>query len=522
MRRKKSTCLGDTQADGDQSRLSRRAALGGFAFVGLSVVAIPSVLAACGQNEPERPDSEGSVSVPVISGPVSGGSRGQVFGGTVRDLASVGYVEEEYFIEGEAHRIDVTDTPADGRFVSEKETASAPYRTRLVVRRPIDPARFNGTLIVHWSNVSAGWEHIDDFEAVADGFAFLAVSAQRVGLEGFPGVPFGLKSWDPDRYGSLHIAGDSYSFDIFSQAARAVGAGGARRGADPLHGLAVRHRVAMGASQSAQRLVSQLNAVQPIDHAFDGYLQVVDFGAYIGFNDADADDGKAGQTEYTPEGFAANNVPMTRKRDDLGVKVLVVNSETEARTWHAVAQPDTDAHRAWFVSGSAHMGALGGDVSRRASERDGLPGDVMSDVTPSLIDFSGVVEAGMHAMHRWLESGQAPSSQPRLEFVADDTRLARDADGMAEGGIRLPAVAVPAAVNAGEGPDMRGFAGLSGTSTPFPIEKIRALYPSDDDYRARVKDVAGRLVADGVILQRTADRYLAETETAWLGSTTPR
>ncbi|MEV0366448.1 alpha/beta hydrolase domain-containing protein [Nocardia fusca] len=481
-----------------------------------------SVLAACEQNAPQLPDPGGSVSVPTISGPVSGGSRGHVFGGTVRDLASVGYVEEEYFIEGEARRIVVTDTPADGRFASEKEVASAPYRTRLVVRRPTDSALFNGTLIVHWSNVSAGWEHIDDFEAVADGFAFLAVSAQRVGLEGFPDVPFGLKAWDPERYGSLHIAGDSYSFDIFSQSALAVGAGGARRGADPLHGLAVRHRVAMGASQSAQRLVSQLNAVQPIDKAFDGYLQVVDFGAYVGFSDADADDGKAGQTEYTPEGFAANGVPMARKRDDLGVKVLVVNSETEARTWHTVPQPDTDEHRAWFVSGSAHMGALGGDVSRRASERDRLPGVVMSDVTPSLIDFSGVVEAGMHAMHRWLESGEAPSAQPRFEFVADGKRLARDADGIVLGGIRLPAVAVPAAVNAGEGPDMRGFAGLSGTSTPFPIEKIRALYPSDDHYRARVKDVVDGLVADGVILQRTADRYLAETETAWIGSTTPR
>ncbi|WP_342214865.1 alpha/beta hydrolase domain-containing protein [Nocardia abscessus] len=479
-----------------------------------------SVLAACEQNASQVPDPGGSVPVPTISGPVSGGSRGHVLGGTVRDLASVGYVEEEYFIEGEAHRIVVTDTPADGRFVSEKEAASAPYRTRLVVRRPIDPARFNGTVIVHWTNVSAGWDIIDDLEAITDGFAFVAVSAQSAGLEGFPGMPYGLKTWDPQRYGSLHLPGDSYSFDIFSQAALAVGAGGTRHGADPLDGLAVRHRVAQGASQSAMRLVSQLNAVQPIDNAFDGFLTVVDFGAYAPFNDRIFDE--AARAEYTAEGFAANNVPMARKRDDLGVKVLVVNSETEARAWQAVAQPDTDDHRVWFLAGAAHVGNGEADLSARVLVRDGVPDLLVPQGTPSLIRFPGVIDAGLHAMHRWLESGQAPSSQPRFEFDANGKRLARDADGIALGGIRLPGVAVPAAVNTGEGPNMQGFAALLGTSTPFPIEKIRALYPSDDRYRARVKDVVDGLVADGVILQRTADRYLAEAETAWIGSTTPR
>jgi hypothetical protein len=458
--------------------------------------------------------------LPMIHGPVTGGSRGQVFGGSVRDLASRGYVEEEFFIEGEANRFLVSETPVDGRFLSEREPESAPYKTRLVVRRPQDPAQFNGMLIVLWTNVSLGLEIIDDLEGFTDGFALLAVSAQAVGLEGFPGTPFGLKAWDPERYGSLHLPGDSYSFDIFGQAARALGAGGERAGVDPLGGLDVRHRVAVGGSQSASRLVSFIDAVQPIDPAFDGFVTLVDFGAYATFDDRVHDEG--GRVEYTPEGFAAAGIPVARKRDDIDAKVLVVNSESEARLWQAVEQPDTGRHRVWFVAGAAHVGA--GEPEGRAQifERDGLPEMLLPLATPSLVLFPGVVEAALHAMHRWLETGEAPQSQQRFELEADGSHLSRDEVGIIRGGIRLPGVAVPCAVNMGEGPDMSGFTALAGNSTPFPPEKIRALYPTDEEYVAEVQRVLTRLLADGVILQRTVDSYLQQARTCWIGSSAPR
>ncbi|MER7684913.1 alpha/beta hydrolase domain-containing protein [Streptomyces sp. NPDC097610] len=446
--------------------------------------------------------------LPMIRGPVTGGSRGHVFGGSVRELAAYGYVEEEYFLEGEAKRFLVSKTPADGRFLSEKEPEPAPYKTRLVVRRPQDPARFNGTVLVLWTNVTMGCEIIDDLEGFTDGFALLAVSAQGAGLEGFSGMPSGLKSWDSKRYGSLHLPGDAYSFDIFGQAARAVGAGGARAGVDPLAGLDVRHRVALGASQSASRLVSFIDAVQPIDPAFDGFVSVVDFGAYAIFDDRVHDEG--GRVEYTPEGFAAAGIPLARKRDDVDAKVLVVNSETEARTWNAVEQPDTDSHRVWFVAGAAHGGVGEPRIRTQILERDGLPGLLVPHETPSLVLFPGVVEAAFHAMYQWLETGVAPRPQPRFEFEAEGSHLLRDGDGIIRGGIRLPDVAVPRAVNVGEGPDMTGFAALSGASTPFPPERIRALYPTDEAYVAEVQQVVARLLADGVILQRTADRYLEQ------------
>src|SRR5207244_9372914 len=59
------------------------------------------------------------------------------------DLAKAGYVEEEYLISGNAN---VYDWTADGSL--NVKTPNAPYTTRILVRRPLNPAQFSGTVIV--------------------------------------------------------------------------------------------------------------------------------------------------------------------------------------------------------------------------------------------------------------------------------------------------------------------------------------------------------------------------------------
>ena len=87
------------------------------------------------------------------------------------------------------------------------------------------------------------------------GYAWVGVSAQSVGVNGFPGPQAaGLKQWDPERYGSLDHPGDTYSYDIFSPAGRVVGPDRAKSANDPMGGLVVKRLVAAGASQSAGRL----------------------------------------------------------------------------------------------------------------------------------------------------------------------------------------------------------------------------------------------------------------------------
>ena len=127
----------------------------------LLVVAMPTILIA----QRASPDAGASaadsvapsVPRPTVSGPVTGGTGIDLPGTTTFPLRAVGYEQREYFLSGTATAYTSASSPLapNGRWtVSSGQTA--PYETRMVVYRPIDPKRFNGTVIVEWLNVSGG------------------------------------------------------------------------------------------------------------------------------------------------------------------------------------------------------------------------------------------------------------------------------------------------------------------------------------------------------------------------------
>ncbi len=95
---------------------------------------------------------------------------------------------------------------------------------------PTDATKFNGTVLVEWLNVSGGIDapavwFMAHREIVREGYAYVAVSAQKVGVDGgltITGIDMSLKKQDPERYSSLSHPGDAYSYDIFSQVGRLV------------------------------------------------------------------------------------------------------------------------------------------------------------------------------------------------------------------------------------------------------------------------------------------------------------
>ncbi|MCZ6644597.1 MAG: alpha/beta hydrolase domain-containing protein, partial [Gammaproteobacteria bacterium] len=280
-----------------------------------------------------------------VSGPITSGSQGGPFAAPGVDVATLGYVVEEFFLTGKAsayRTVNGSKQSADGRWLTEREPKTKPYRTRILVVRPADNRDFNGTVIVHWQNVTAGYElgTVTDGEYLR-GYAWVGVSAQSVGVNGFPGPnAAGLKQWDAERYGSLNHPGDAYSFDIFSQAGAVVEPNRMKRNNDPMGGLTVRHLVAAGASQSASRLRTYINGVHSDAQIFDGYIPYIDFASAINF--AADKRGERGRRS-------------TQIRSDLDVPVFVVNSETETQAYCGARQPDTDRFRFWEAAGTSHV-----------------------------------------------------------------------------------------------------------------------------------------------------------------------
>jgi hypothetical protein len=440
-----------------------------------------------------RPARVPTVAAARLTGPITGGTYSPPAAMHPQDIAAAGYVEEEFFAAGTASSYASDGSlPVDGRW-SVHPDQSAPYETRIVVRRPSDPARFNGTVVVEWTNVSGPAESDPQFgyfgpEILRDGFAYVDVSAQALAINGgrsiLPGAPpsKGLKASQPDRYGDLQHPGDQYAFDIFSQVGAALRSPGATPVLGPLH---ARHIVATGQSQSAMQLTTYLDAVEPLAHAYDGYL------VQSRFNVA---------APLAPG--AAAPLPGVKIRDDLGVPVLIYETETDLGPLvndGPARQDDTADVHTWEVAGTAHIdGYLSGTSS-------GCPDG------PNLGPGHFVDDAAIHAVDEWVTNGTPPPTAPRLQLDGNEPKVARDGDGNALGGLRTPSVDVPVAALSGE-PEPGGsfLCSLVGTTKPFDPAALTSRYHDRAGYLAQFTTDLDRAIAAGFILPGDRDAYLAD------------
>jgi hypothetical protein len=189
----------------------------------------------------------------------------------------------------------------------------------MVAVKPADASRFNGTVLVEWLNVSGGIDapavwFMAHREILREGYGYVAVSAQRVGVEGGASLGFdmSLKNQDPQRYAPLHHPGDAFAYDIFSQLGRLA------RDSDVLGSLRPEFVVALGESQSAVFLTTYLNTIDPIARAYDGFLVHSRFGPAAPLD---------GTSIFDP---ANDNDPQpVRFRGNLRAPVMTVITETD-------------------------------------------------------------------------------------------------------------------------------------------------------------------------------------------------
>ncbi len=420
-----------------------------------------------------------AVSNPSVIGPIpvnvplGDPSHNYPYLATAIDLASQGYVEEEFFIEGTAHRYN-TPSLATGSIVSGDPPH--PYKTRIVVRRPISPNHFNGTVILEWYNVTALYDlEVDWFESneyfMRSGYAWVGVSAQRVGVND-------LRNWSPNRYGTLDVTAggtvndDSLCYEIYSQAAQAIRS---PVGISPLGGLQANLIIATGHSQSAGRLVLYHNSIHPLHGVLDGFM----------IHGADS-----------------------ALRGDLDVKVMKALAEFDVRSQNPEA--DTDHYRRWETAGTSHIGNKEQEEYTPLVIRDrGAVAPRICDRPPfSRIPFHYVFNAAYDHLVKWVEGGVEPPIAPRLEWSSPTTK-ARDSYGNVLGGIRLSQHEVATGVNTGDNAGS-GFCRLFGSHVSFDDITLDALYRNHGDYVSAVNHVTNDNLKAGFILTEDAQETRVE------------
>lgn len=432
------------------------------------------------------------------------------------DIGSVGYLAREFFISGTASSY-TPELPLgpDGRW-SVTATGAADYTTRVVVLTPADPARFNGTVLVEWLNVSGGIDApavwmMAHREVIRAGYAYVMVSAQKVGVDGgasLLGIDMSLKSQDPTRYAPLNHPGDAFAYDIFSQVGRL-----ARESGGILGELNPEYVVALGESQSAMFLTSYINAVDPLVRTYDGFLVHSRFGPAAPLGDSSIFD------ELRSGGAQA-----VKFRLDLRVPLMAIITETDlygARQhgYYAARQPDNRLLRVWEIAGAAHADNYtiqvapidSGSASIKHLVAAYAPTDkLMGQQLDHYINFGPqhhyVVQAALAALTAWVRTGAAPPSAPPLQARdAEHPAPVLDAHGIAVGGVRTPWVDVPMARTSGITTQQSPMSSRFGCGEPFDNATLRRLYPGGaDEYLRGFTHALDAAVESGFIL--AADR----------------
>jgi hypothetical protein len=321
-------------------------------------------------------------------------------------------------------------------------------------------------------------------EMVREGYAYIGVSAQRVGVEGGASLlaDMSLKTQDPVRYAALHHPGDAFCYDIFSQVGALVRDGGH---SGVLGSLSPECVVALGESQSALYLTTYVNAVDPLAKVYDGFL------IHSRFAPAAPLDGRSIFETATP-----GTPQAVRFRPDLRVPQVTIITETDLvgglrLGYHLARQPDNPRLRTWEIPGTAHAdnytirvapidtgSAPLDEIVAAYAPTNVLMGQQLTHCLNFAPQHHYVLQAALAGLHTWIRTGEPAPSAARMELSgADPPAPILDPDGVATGGVRTPWVDVPIARTSGIGSDASALSGLFGTGEMFDSATLGRRYP---------------------------------------------
>jgi Alpha/beta hydrolase domain len=456
------------------------------------------------------------VSVPKANGPIPVTADSVPFmaaGNNLEptDLSKFGYVEEEFILSGNAN---VYAWAPDGKVTVQ--TPNVPYANRILIRRPANPARFSGTVIVEVTNAARRydwammWGYGRDY-FLEHGDAWVSLTT--------PGAIDSLKKFNPTRYATLSMQNptpavacpgsekngasaieEGLRWDYYSQVAAALKSG---ESGQPMAGFNVR-RVFM--TTQGGDITTYINALHDRSRlasgnpVYDGYL-VRNPPAPARIN------------QCAPP---IAGTDFRRQIKDIDVPIISVSAQGEVLDSMKARKPDSDdpkgRYRLYEIAGAAHIDSFAYTGLPSFNEQNLLglaqgtpdwPFNVKCEPQIAL-SRQPLLMYAFHGAYRnldeWVAKGVAPPKAARIE--TKDGVLVMDEFGHAVGGVRNPWVDAPVEtiVTTSPGP---GTCRELGHAIPFEAARISSLYPSAKERARQVSESVDRAVSA---------RYFTETD----------
>ncbi|PYI36173.1 hypothetical protein BP00DRAFT_387391 [Aspergillus indologenus CBS 114.80] len=415
------------------------------------------------------------------------------------------------------------------------------YCTRLLLRRPADPARFSGFVVAEPSHLWGGtsiWRHVNRW-VMRNDHAWLEIDSQA------PSAVGKIKNVDPDRYAALDFTpgptSDEFSenipvedgsegepmskeelwhaYDTFkakwwpatTQSPEILTAASHALRAGLLGGLTARWVVLAGLSQTGgliRRFITHSGHLRLPDGEtppFDGFLPC-----------------QSGGTTPLPDCEAGGKIiELLGESEFLSVRYPcgVSGQMHWQRTAHR--RPQSEGYRLYEVAGMGHRESRYFSAvdrvrwgERPSQERVSGAGGEDEEVKWSTFANSFVYHSVFEAMRRWIveggDGGFIPPDSAWIQTVDETDEIVRDRFGNALDGVRTLHTEVPVARIVAATP--RGRPNwYCGSEWPFSEEQLRVLYGSVAAYRRRAGAAIARQIRSGFLLPEDAEVLRRET-----------
>jgi alpha/beta hydrolase family protein len=471
--------------------------------------------------------------LPQVSGPIPVTAESTPFLAAPSILEAAGYTEEEFFLSGNANVYDWVDSGNTVKVVA----GPGEYVTRVLVRRPRDPARFGGNVELTLLNASLGM----DAGAPSDFARMVQQGDVWIGITTKPITVRTLQRFDPVRYASLDWSNPAPPESRCAQPSIIPTYMAGKKTTEMMAKAGIKISWPEFEDGLIWDMVGQLGLLlksEQRDKILPGFSKpwifmtgISQSSIYIrtwlaGFHDRyRTPDGKSVYDGYLaivgPSMARINQCAVDVLLDDPTQKLLppdvpFISLSAEGEKWQSRYTHQQDEFTpdggivSYEVAGASHKRidlpglapqlffASPGDLQKigykAPDEAAGLNVMIPDGAAVNDLVWMPLVRGAWHNLQLWVREGVKPPQAPAIE-LDENLEIRRDRYGNALGGVRMPYIEAPLAAHTGYVTD-EGMGSITGFKIPFGSKTLKALYPDHTAYLAKFSAATDRLLAE--------------------------